>query len=245
MKEVRYFYVPDCVNQVELPEQEATHAIRALRMKEGDELFLIDGCGTFYHAIVTVVTNKRCMYKIIQSMPQDPTWNGHLHLAMAPTKMMDRVEWMAEKCTEIGFNELSFLDCQFSERQNIRTDRVDKIVVSAVKQSRKAWKPVVNDLTSFRSFIQQERNGLKFICHCYDEFERQDLFELLSESGRDDSMKSQDVTVLIGPEGDFSVEEVQYALEHGYQSVSLGKSRLRTETACLFAVSMMNLCRRK
>ena len=171
-------------------------------------------------------------------MPQQPDWKGHLHLAMAPTKLMDRVEWFAEKATEIGFDELSFLDCQFSERRVVKEERIDKILISAMKQSHKAWKPQLNGMQRFRDFINQEREGDKFICHCYEESDIGDgekplLFDVLREG--------VPTTVLIGPEGDFSIEEVKYALQNGYKSVTLGRSRLRTETAALVAVHMMQL----
>ena len=240
MKEERYFYVPDAACVSELPQEEATHALRVLRLKEGDVIYLMDGQGTFYKAEVTMATNKRCAFNVIERMPQQRSWHGRLHIVMAPTKMMERVEWMVEKSTEIGVDEFSFLDCQFSERHNLRTDRIEKIVVSAMKQSRKAWKPLVNELQSFKNFVEQPRKGLKFICHCYNEIERKDLYELL----RNDSNKEKDITVLIGPEGDFSIEEVRLAMQHGYESVSLGPQRLRTETAALSAVMTMQLCNR-
>ena len=250
MKEERYFYVPDADKLTELPHDEAQHAIRVLRLKEGDTIYLMDGKGTFYKAEVTMVSSKHCAYIIMETMPQQRPWQGRLHIAMAPTKMMERTEWMAEKATEIGVDEFSFLECQFSERRNMRTDRIDKIVVAATKQSRKAWKPVVNDLQSFRSFIEQPREGLKFICHCYDEIERKDLFETLKSLKSLESFGSLkttkvpvpvNLTVLVGPEGDFSIDEVKLAMEHGYISTSLGSQRLRTETAALSAVMIMQL----
>lgn len=259
MKEVRYFYVPEAATQVELPAEEATHALRVLRLKGGDEIFLMDGEGSFYRAEVTAASSKRCLYEIKETMPQERAWKGHIHLAIAPTKMMERIEWMAEKATEIGFDELSFLNCQFSERKVVKTPRIDKIVISAVKQSHKAWKPVVNELESFKDFIQTPRPGRKFICHCYEEIEKKDFFrEILSLSnGADaksasssasadtkDASSSADITVLVGPEGDFSIDEVRLALENGYESVSLGTSRLRTETAGLVAVHMAHIARR-
>lgn len=242
MKEERYFYVPDAETSTELPQDEAVHATRVLRIKEGDGIFLMDGNGSFYKAQITMATNKRCSYKIIEKLPQETIWKGKIHIAMAPTKMMDRVEWMAEKITEIGIDELSFLNCQYSERKVIRTDRIDKIVVSATKQSRKAWKPVVNELKDFKKFIQESRTGRKFICHCYNEIERKDLYDILDNSRID---SNEDVTILIGPEGDFSIDEVKMAIENGYESVSLGKSRLRTETAVVFAVTCAQLTKRK
>ena len=238
MKEVRFFYAPDAATSTELPADEAGHALRVLRLGIGDEIFLADGKGCFFRATISATTGHRCLYRIEETLPQKPAWQGHLHLAMAPTKLMDRVEWFAEKATEIGFDELSFLDCQFCERRVVKEERIDKILVSAMKQSRKAWKPKLNRMQRFRDFISQEREGDKFICHCYDvsdtgEGEKPLLFDIL-RSGLP-------TTVLIGPEGDFSIDEVKQALAHGYQSVSLGESRLRTETAALVAVHIMQL----
>ena len=238
MKEVRYFYVPKASELKELPQEEAAHAIRVLRLKEGDDIFLQDGEGFFYRAEVVQAQGKHCFYEITETLPQEKTWRGHLHLAMAPTKMMDRVEWMVEKATEIGCDEFSFLLCKFSERKQIRVDRVEKIVVSATKQSRKAWKPQVNELESFEHFISTERKGRKFICHCYDEVARVDFFDEIQKADEEEN-----ITVLVGPEGDFSIDEVRMALDAGYQSVTLGNARLRTETAALSAVLMMQLAR--
>ena len=242
MKETRYFYAPDAATSAELPGDETGHALRVLRMGVGDELLLVDGNGCFYRATITAATGHRCTYRIEETMPQQPAWQGHLHLAMAPTKLLDRVEWFTEKATEIGFDELTFLDCQFSERRVVKKERIDKILVSAMKQSHKAWKPKLNGMQRFRDFISEEREGDKFICHCYDavqgtdgtsEWDKPFLFDVLRPG--------VPTTVLIGPEGDFSVDEVRLAMQHGYRSVSLGKSRLRTETAALVAVHMMQL----
>ena len=241
MKETHYFYVPEADVQTELPQEEATHAIRVLRLKPGDELFLIDGKGSFYRAEVTVVSNKHCVYRIVETLPQTKTWRGHLHLAVAPTKMIDRVEWLAEKATEIGFDELSFLNCKFSERRQLRRDRVEKIVVAAMKQSRKAWRPEVNDIVEFRDFITKPREGRKFIAHCYEEVEKVDFFGEMEKIAASNAENEPQVTVLIGPEGDFSIDEVRLAVENGYESISLGASRLRTETAALAAVMMARL----
>ena len=240
MKEARYFYVPDAASANELPAEEALHAVRVLRLTAGDEIFLMDGCGSFYRAEVSMATNKHCFYAIRETLPQEKTWLGHIHLAIAPTKMMERMEWMAEKATEVGFDELSFLNCQFSERKVIRTDRIDKIVVAAMKQSRKAWRPLVNPMCTFAEFISRPREGKKFIAHCYEEFPRVDLFDALMAD-----VDGSAITMLVGPEGDFSSEEVRQALDYGFVGVSLGSSRLRTETAGLAAVMMAHLCRRK
>lgn len=239
MKEARYFYVPNATEHNELPTDEAIHAIRVLRLKIGDDIFLIDGKGNFYEAVVTLANSKHCLYEITQTLVQNKTWKGHIHLAIAPTKDISRIEWLVEKATEIGFDEISFLNCQFSERKNLRIDRIERIVISAMKQSRKAWKPIVNNMLSFEDFMQKEVTGQKFICHCYNEIEKTDFFSKINNSGL-----FEDITVLIGPEGDFSINEVHQALQQQYKSTTLGNSRLRTETAGLAAVLMANLANR-
>ncbi|MBQ6405997.1 MAG: 16S rRNA (uracil(1498)-N(3))-methyltransferase [Prevotella sp.] len=240
MKEVRFFYAPDAATSTELPQEEAMHALRVLRLKSGDEMMLMDGKGSFYRAEVTLAHTHHCFYEIKESLPQQPQWKGRVHLAIAPTKLMDRIEWMTEKAVEIGIDELSFLNSQFSERRVVKVPRIDKIVVSAVKQSRKAWKPAVNEIVSFADFIAQPREGRKYIAHCYDEIPRTYLYEELQKPS-----DSDDALVLIGPEGDFSIDEVRKAVANGYQSVHLGESRLRTETAGLAAVMMMQLTKTK
>ena len=240
MKETRYFYVPDAASTNELPAEEAAHASRVLRLESGDEVFLIDGEGCFFKAQLTLVTKSRCLYNIVERLPQEKTWSGRIAVGMAPTKSIDRVEWTLEKATEIGLDEFSLLNCAFSERRNVKLERLDKIVVAAVKQSRKAWKPQLNDLLPFERFVKQPRKGAKFIAHCYDEIDKKDLYNELLQLNAD-----EDVTILIGPEGDFSFEEVRLALDQGYVSVSLGKSRLRTETAALSATMIAQLAFRK
>lgn len=240
MKETRYFYVPDAANQMELPPEEATHATRVLRLKAGDEMFLMDGVGAFHRAEVTLATPKKCLYEIKDTFPQERSWYGKIHLAIAPTKMTDRIEWMVEKATEVGFDEITFLNCRFSERKVLRVDRLEKIVIAAMKQSRKPWLPVVNPMVSFVEFVEASRQGRKYIAHCYEEIQRKDLFdELLLNNSH------EDITVMIGPEGDFSIDEVELAMKNGYESISLGNSRLRTETAGLSAVMMAQLTLRK
>lgn len=236
MKETRYFYVPDAASATELPADEASHAVRVLRMKPGDEMVLMDGVGTFFKAEVAVASPHHCVYRVVEEMPQLPQWHGRYHIAMAPTKLMDRTEWMLEKVTEIGVDEVSLLNCGNSERRVAKPARLEKILVSAMKQSRKAWKPVLNDMAAFRKFVSEPRGGMKFIAHCYEEIPRTYLYNELC--GRD---VSEAVTVLIGPEGDFTPDEVRMAVDAGYVSVHLGQSRLRTETAAMVAVMMMHL----
>lgn len=239
MKETRYFFVPDAAHQQELPQEEAMHAMRVLRLKGGDELFLMDGEGCFYRAQVTIAATRNCYYEILETLPQEPQWHGHLHLAIAPTKMLDRIEWMLEKATEVGIDEVSFLNCAFSERKLLKLPRLEKIVVSAVKQSRKAWKPELHEMMNFKIFIAAHMEGPRYIAHCYDEIPRVNLFDQLSQQNSDDAL------VLVGPEGDFSIEEVRQAVDAGFVSVDLGRSRLRTETAGLAAVMMMHLAKQR
>lgn len=250
MKEIRFFYVPDAVRSNQLPEEEAQHCVRVLRLQVGDEIMLMDGAGSFYKAEIINVQSKKCFYQIIEEQKHPKEWRGWLHLAMAPTKNMDRIEWFAEKATEIGFDELSFLNCKNSERKVVKNERIEKIIVSAVKQSRKSYKPVLNEMTDFKSFMDSIQDyDQKFIAHCYDE---RDITGAVSDGEEKDMnegksflydvmQEGQKTLVLIGPEGDFSVDEVRLALKYGFTPISLGKSRLRTETAALVAVQMMQM----
>lgn len=239
MKEERYFYVPEANKQEELPAEEAQHAVKVLRLTAGDEIFLMDGCGSFYRAEVTLAANHKCQYKIKEILPQKKSYQGHLCLAVAPTKMMERTEWLVEKATEIGVDELVFLNCRFSERRQIKLPRIEKICVSAVKQSRKAWMPTISDMVDFEDFVTSHNNGKRFIAHCYEEISKKLLSaELL---GKQD--EGEDIIVMIGPEGDFSIDEVRLAMSNGFESVSLGESRLRTETAGMVAAEIMQLAK--
>lgn len=253
MKEVRYFYAPDIASSNELPAEEAAHCLRVLRLQAGDEIHLTDGCGGFYRAEITTATNKRCLFDVIEEQHPEKAWHGHLHLAVAPTKNNDRIEWLAEKATEIGFDELTFLNCRYSERKQMKAERIDKILVSAMKQSHKFEKPQLNEMTDFKKFVENVQSEQKFIAHCYDEA------DITGESHSDQPKEmdagkpflldvlsaDKDALVMIGPEGDFSVDEVRWALAHGFRSVSLGKSRMRTETAALAAVHLMSISHMK
>lgn len=226
------FYTPEIAHSHELPADEAAHALRVLRLQPGDEVSLTDGQGSFYHARISECNRKRCMVEVVDREEQAPLWTGHLHLALAPTKNMDRMEWLAEKATEIGFDELTFLNCQWSERRIVKGERIEKILVSAMKQSLKARLPQLNEMAHFSQFIKQPFSGQKFIAHCH-EGEKQPLRKALQPT--------QDALVLIGPEGDFSPDEVASAIAEGFTPVTLGNTRLRTETAALVAVHLMNL----
>lgn len=230
------FYTPDIAASLELPEEEAGHCLRVLRLSIGDEVTLTDGMGCFYKAVISAASGKRCQVKVTETIQQEKGWNGYLHVALAPTKNMDRTEWFVEKATEIGFDELTFLNCRYSERKVIKTERIEKILVSAIKQSLKANKPVLNEMTDFNKFVTRGFGGQKFIAHCY-EGEKPLLKDVIRPG--------EDALVLIGPEGDFSEEEVAKAIANGFQPISLGKSRLRTETAALVACHTMNLLNQK
>lgn len=231
------FYTPDVKEHLELPEEEAGHCLRVLRLGSGDSIRLTDGKGSFYDAVITTATGKRCQIEIVREEIQEKIWNGHLHLAIAPTKNMDRIEWFTEKATEIGFDELTFLQCRYSERKVLKEERIEKILVSAMKQSLKATKPILNGLTPFKEFVKQPFAGQKFIAHCHSLGEKPLLKEVLQPG--------VDALVLIGPEGDFSEGEVKLAMEQGFQPISLGKARLRTETAALVACHTLNLFNQK
>lgn len=226
------FYVPDIAERWELSEEEAAHALRVLRLAVGDELEITDGKGTLYKAVISSVVGKHCYVEAKEVLPMPKGWNGDIHIAVAPTKNMDRIEWFAEKATEIGLDALTFLNCRFSERKVVKCERVERIVVSAMKQSLKYSKPLVNEMTDFKKFISEPREGEKYIAHCYND--EKHLLKDIHESG-------VDATILIGPEGDFSPEEVKMAMDAGYKPVSLGNSRLRTETAALVACHTLML----
>ena len=226
------FYCPDIQTDMELPQEEAGHCIRVLRMKEGDRLRLTDGKGCFYDAVISAVSGKRCMVHVERKEAQAPLWSGHLHIAVAPTKLMDRNEWFVEKAVEIGVDEITFIKTDHSERDVIKMERIEKIAVSAMKQSQKATLPILNGMISLRSFIERGFDGDKFIAHC--EPGSKVLLQNAVVAGHNS-------LVLIGPEGDFSPEEIDMALKAGFKPISLGPSRLRTETAALVAVHIMNL----
>ena len=230
------FYCPDIQTDMQLPEEEAGHCIRVLRMKEGDRIRLTDGRGAFYDAVISAVAGKRCLVHIEKKEVQEPLWNGYLHIAVAPTKLMDRNEWFVEKAVEIGVDEITFLKTDHSERDVIKMERIEKIAVSAMKQSQKATLPVLNGMTPLRSFIERGFDGDKFIAHC-----EQGSKVVLQDA----VVAGHNSLVLIGPEGDFSPAEIEMALKAGFKPISLGPSRLRTETAALVAVHIMNLAGQK
>lgn len=228
------FYCPDILHSFTLSEEESQHAVRVLRLQTGDELELVDGAGGYYKAVISNPHPKHCEFVIKETFTEFGKRDYRLHIAIAPTKNIERLEWFIEKCTEIGIDEITPVICRFSERKIIKPERLEKIIVSAAKQSLKAYFPILNPMCSFRDFIQQTTVSQKFIAHCYEQDKQ--LLQRVYQ-------KSFDAVILIGPEGDFSPEEVQAAIQHQFHPVSLGSSRLRTETAGIAAchtVALMN-----
>lgn len=226
------FYTPDISDRFyTLSADESKHCVRVLRLAVGDEVCLVDGKGTFYKCNITKAEVKGCEIECIEKTEHFGQRDFYLHLAAAPTKNIDRTEWMLEKCTEIGIDEITLLNCRYSERKVVKDDRLEKVIVSAMKQSLKAYLPSLNPITDFKRFVGACKEEQKFIAHC-NEGEKQRLDEVY-QAGRD-------VVVLIGPEGDFSVEEVKIAIDAGFVPVTLGNSRLRTETAGIVACHSIN-----
>ncbi len=225
------FYAADISKNDEfytLTEEESKHCVRVLRMSEGAEFYISDGCGTMFKVAVIEADPKRCKVRIVEYTEEYEKRDYFLHMAVAPTKNMDRYEWFVEKAVEIGVDEITPLLCDHSERKTIKTERLEKIATSAVKQSLKAYMPRINDMTPFKQFVSSPFDGLKFIAHCEKDEERLLLKDLISGGEK--------VLILIGPEGDFSLEEINFARSKGFRYISLGKSRLRTETAAIAAV---------
>ena len=221
------FYAPDIASTLLLPDDESGHAVRVLRLKEGDEIEVVDGCGSIYYCHITLAHHKRCGVAIDSVKKMPPHWGHKIVIAVAPTKNLDRIEWMAEKCAEMGVDRIVPLKCRFSERKELKTERIAKILVSAMKQSLKATLPIIDEMTPIMDFISQDFDGNKYICYCDPSIPR---LEFASEY-----VPGHDSLILIGPEGDFSPEEIKACLDAGFKPVSLGESRLRTETAAVAA----------
>lgn len=221
------FYTPDiCDMFYTLNPEESKHCVRALRLSEGEAVSLVDGRGNWYNGVIALADAKGCRVECREKIENHGRRDFHLHLAVAPTKNIDRTEWMLEKCTEMGVDEITMLNTCRSERKVVKDERLEKVVVAAMKQSLKAYLPKLNPMTDFKSFVVSRRETQKFIAHC-NEGEKQRLDELYRPGS--------DVVVLIGPEGDFSEEEVKIAREAGFIAITLGESRLRTETAGMVA----------
>jgi len=220
------FYAPDIATDPVLPEEESAHAVKVLRLAAGDSVLVLDGRGGVYEATVAVPHPKHCVLNSLQRVTPKAPRPYRLHIAVAPTKNMDRLEWFVEKAAEIGIDEITPVFCRFSERKVLKNERLEKILVSAMKQSMQPFLTQLNAPCTFKELMERASADQCFIAHCHEADKK-----LLSREIR----KGTSVLVLIGPEGDFSEEEVALALERGYTPVSLGETRLRVETAALVA----------
>lgn len=245
MSDLRYFYVPDALDHDGTNKQspasaltlgkESAHALKVLRMHEGDTINIVDGKG---HLIQAVLGEKgSCTIQNVED--KSPLWSRPIHLCVAPTKNADRMEWLVEKAVEIGVDSISFVKCRYSERSNINVERMNRIAASAMTQSHKFFFPQINDIMPFSDFVshfcRHYPSSTRFIAHCYDEISRTYLLDAAVNSA------DGPLLVCVGPEGDFSKPEVELAMSNGFTSVSLGSSRLRTETAALVSVHLMHL----
>lgn len=232
------FYTPDIIPSATayfLNEEESKHCARVLRLTTGDEVSLIDGKGGLYAATISDAHPKRTILHINKVTTEYGKRNHYLHIAIAPTKNMERLEWFLEKATEVGIDEISMIVTHRSERKEAKTERLNKVITSAVKQSLKAYHPVLNEVIGLNKFFSQPFEGQKFIAHCADG-EKLNLRDEIQPGGR--------YLVLIGPEGDFSEKEIADALQSDYKAITLGTSRLRTETAALEACFEINFLNR-
>ena len=229
------FFAPDIAATLTLPEEESRHCARVLRLVEGDEIEVVDGRGTLYLCRIAMAHPKHCGVEIISQQQCLPHWGSRVELAVAPTKNLDRIEWMVEKCTEMGIDRITPLLCQHSERKVLKTERLHKILVAAMKQSLKAQLPQLDELTPIAQFIGERSTAQRFIAYCDESLPRNERRSLAQVYD-----PTRDAVVLIGPEGDFDPAEVDAALKAGFIPVTLGESRLRTETAAIMAIATMH-----
>jgi 16S rRNA (uracil1498-N3)-methyltransferase len=225
------FYQPAITKGfLHLDEDESHHAVKVLRMKAGDILFITDGSGSFYQAIITDADARKCAFNIVEQRTL-PLRKFSISIALAPTKNIDRTEWFVEKAVELGIEQIHFMQCQNSERKTVNMERIQKITISAMKQSGQARLPLATSIRPFKDILTAQYDQ-KFICHV--DHQNSDQLKSLAIPGKN-------YLVLIGPEGDFRDEELKQAMEHGFIKVSLGHNRLRTETAALAACHTLNL----
>ncbi len=235
---MQLFYAPDIVPPLyTLSEEESKHCIRVLRLQCGDTLHLTDGRGTLYRCCIEEEDGKRCTVRVVESLPEFERMPYRLTMAVAPTKNIERFEWFLEKATEIGVSEIVPLDCDHSERHILKADRAQRIVVAAMKQSLKAYCPTLQPLTPLRELLARPFDGRRFIAHCDTPRTTKRYLPATLRPG-------EDLQILIGPEGDFSPAEIDAALAAGFEEITLGEQRLRTETAAVVATVMAAVCNR-
>lgn len=227
------FYAPDIESTLTLPESDSQHAIRVLRMKEGDHLEAIDGGGHLFECVIVDPHSKHTGIEIVNRYEQPLPWTQQIAVAVAPTKHLDRMEWMVEKLTEIGVNRIIPIRCQRSERKELKIERLEKIAISAMKQSLKSVLPEILPMTPIKEVIMDYGDRQRFIAYCDRDTPRIDLPVVYTPM--------KDVIIMIGPEGDFSPEEIKMALDYGWQPITLGDNRLRTETAAITACDTFHI----
>ena len=215
-----------------LTEEESRHAIKVLRLRVGDTLHITDGRGNLHLCQVVSDSAKHCTVRVVESQSEFEKRNYSLTMAVAPTKNIDRYEWFLEKATEIGVDTFVALESAHSERRVVKPEREEKVITAAVKQSLKAYHPAFEDMTPFKALVAREFSGRKFIAHCGESVRGKSYLASTLNAG-------ENALVLIGPEGDFSPEEVALAVENGFEEITLGTQRLRTETAAVVAVTMV------
>ena len=216
----------------QLDPEESRHCARVLRLREGSRIFLTDGKGCLYTCIIHDITDKTCKVEITNKQENYGKRDYRIHIAIAPTKNSDRFEWFAEKAVEMGIDEITPLICEHSERIVFKPERIRKIMVAAMKQSLQAYLPVIHPAIKAKEFIQKDHAYQKFIAY---------LDEGNNNSLKETYVKGDDALILIGPEGDFSEDEIILAKKHNFASINLGKTRLRTETAAMAACHTINL----
>ncbi len=230
------FYTPDISSHIyTLDEQESKHCIKVLRLSKDDVIHLTDGKGNLFESRIIQDNPKKCIVEVTDVKKEVGKRNFVLHLAVAPTKNIARFEWFLEKATEIGIDEITPVICDHSERKIVKPERLNKVITAAVKQSLKAYHPKLNETVRFKDFVGSDFKGQKFIAYISEEF---------NKSLKDLYIPGSDVVIMIGPEGDFSDKEVKSAMKNGFKPISLGKSRLRTETAALVACHSVELLNR-
>ena len=229
------FYCPDIATTLTLGEEDSKHCVKVLRMAEGDTIEVVDGNGNLYVCRITMAHPKRCAVEVLESSHQPPHWGCRIVLGIAPTKNLDRMEWLVEKCVEMGVDRIIPLRCHNSERTVVKTERLKKIMVSAMKQSLKATLPQLDEMTPVEKVIAEPFDGVRCIAYCDMLLPREQRQTIATAY-----QPGSDALLLIGPEGDFSPEEVQASREAGFVPVTLGESRLRTETAGLMAVAAIH-----
>ena len=232
---MQLFYLENPKDEIILSAEESKHATKVLRKKQGDILNFTDGKGLHYKAEITATDTRKCRLQVVSTEQKEKQHNYHLHIAIAPTKNIDRFEWFLEKATEIGIDEITPIICSRSQRKIIKTARCTRILLSAMKQSLKFHLPKLNEAISLNDFIKQDYEGTKYIAHCEDG-EKKELKTVNKTEN-----KTEKTLILIGPEGDFNLKEINLALENKFKAVSLGTSRLRTETAGIISVHTINI----